>query len=78
VRVIASLAHSLVDAGREADGQERKESQAEPEERPGGKRDAAEANVYGEGNHETKPPLITLLSVDSQGSADRTKGEPHL
>jgi hypothetical protein len=45
---------------------------------PGGKRDAAEANVYGEGNHETKPPLITLLSVDSQGSADRTKGEPHL
>ena len=31
MRVIASLAHSLVDAGREADGQERKESQAEPE-----------------------------------------------
>jgi hypothetical protein len=45
---------------------------------PGGKRDAAEANVYGEGNHETKPPLITLLSVDSQRSADGTKGEPHL
>lgn len=78
MRVIASLAHSPRRRWQEADGQERKESQAEPEEGPGGKRDAAEANVYGEGNHETKPPLITLLSVDSQRPADGTKGEPHL
>jgi hypothetical protein len=69
----------LVDAGRRRTARRgRKESQAEPEEGPGGKRDAAEANVYGEGNHETKPPLITLLSVASQRSTDGTKGGPHL